>query len=96
MIYALFDICGQQDDGTRKLSLSAAPAQIAEDYLITVYDADEFAKAFTLTVGDTTLTYNGYAYLYTVLTNAGITDTKLKDLAKGVYRYAAAAEATFA
>ena len=63
---------------------------------VTGLKADEFATVFTLTVGDTTLTYNGYAYLYTVLTNAGITDTKLKDLAKGVYRYAAAAEATFA
>ncbi|MBR3148690.1 MAG: hypothetical protein IKF64_00830, partial [Eubacterium sp.] len=58
--------------------------------------ASEFAKVFTLTIGDTTLTYNGYAYLYTVLTNSGVTDTKLKDLAKGVYRYAATAEATFA
>ena len=63
---------------------------------VTGLKADEFATVFTLTVGDTTLTYNGYAYLYTVLTNSAVTDTKLKDLAKGVYRYAATAEATFA
>ena len=63
---------------------------------VTGLKASEFAKSFTLTIGDTVLTYNGYAYLYTALTNESVTDTKLKDLAKGVYRYACAAEAIFA
>ncbi|MBQ6381367.1 MAG: hypothetical protein IJJ41_07205 [Clostridia bacterium] len=63
---------------------------------VTGLNASEFAKVFTLTVGDTVLTYNGYAYLYTILTNESVTNTKLQDLAKGVYRYASAAEAIFA
>ena len=39
---------------------------------------------------------DSHSYLYTALTNESVTDTKLKDLAKGVYRYAAACEAKFA
>ncbi|MBQ6381366.1 MAG: hypothetical protein IJJ41_07200 [Clostridia bacterium] len=57
--------------------------------------ASEFGRVFTLTVGDTVIRYNGYAYLYTVLSSNTVS-TNLKDLAKGVYQYAAAAEKLFA
>ena len=62
---------------------------------VTGLNASDFAKTFTVTVGTTEITYNGYAYLYTVL-NDSTADAALKDLAKGVYRYAAACEAKFA
>jgi hypothetical protein len=62
---------------------------------VTGLNASDFAKTFTVTVGTTEITYNGYAYLYTVL-NDSTAGAALKDLAKGVYRYAAACEAKFA
>ncbi|MBE6741707.1 MAG: hypothetical protein E7570_05310 [Ruminococcaceae bacterium] len=55
--------------------------------------ASDFGKNFTLTIGTAELTYNGYAYLYTVLTQSN--DEKLVNLARGVYRYASACEAKF-
>ena len=59
--------------------------------------ASDFAKTFTITIGTYKLTYNGYAFLYTTLReDGGTTDTNLRDLALGVYRYAAACEAKFA
>ena len=60
---------------------------------VTGIKANEFEKTFTLRIGTTEITYNGYAYLYTVLTNSE--DENLKNLAKGIYRYAAACEAKF-
>ena len=62
---------------------------------VTGLNANEFAKTFTVTVGTTEITYNGYAYLYTVLSDDSA-DTNLKNLAKGIYRYASATEAKFA
>ena len=62
---------------------------------VTGLKASDFEKVFTLNIGDTTVSYNGYAYLYTVLNNPNVTDQKLKDLAKGIYRYATAVEAVF-
>ena len=59
---------------------------------VTGLKASEFEDVFTITVGDTQIEYNGYAYLYTVFNNTNVTDQKLKDLAKGVYRYAKAVE----
>ena len=56
----------------------------------------DFDKTFTIHIGEATLEYNGYAYLYTILKEgSSVTDTKLKDLAKGVYRYAIACQAKF-
>ena len=60
---------------------------------VTGLKSNDFAKTFTLRIGTTEITYNGYAYLYTVLTNSN--DTALKDLAKGIYRYAKACEEKF-
>ena len=62
---------------------------------VTGLNANDFAKTFTLTIGSTQLTYNGYAYLYTVLRNESTADANLKALAKAVYRYAVASEAAF-
>ena len=63
---------------------------------VTGLNASDFAKVFTVTVGTTEITYNGYAFLYTVLRDGSTEPTALKDLAKGIYRYAAACEAKFA
>lgn len=63
---------------------------------VTGLKADDFGKIFTLTIGTTEITYNGYAYLYTVLRSESTADENLKNLAKGVYRYATTAEVTFA
>ena len=63
---------------------------------VTGLKASDFAKTFTLTIGTTEVTYNGYAYLYTVLREGSTVDNNLKELAKGIYRYAAACEAKFA
>ena len=63
---------------------------------VTGLKADDFGKIFTLTIGTTEITYNGYAYLYTVLRSESTADENLKNLAKGVYRYATACEAKFA
>ncbi len=59
--------------------------------------ANDFGKTFTVTVGDTVITYNGYAYILSV-TNHSSTHPKneeLKAMMRGVYRYAKAAEAAF-
>ena len=63
---------------------------------VTGLKASDFAKTFTLKIGTAELTYNGYAYLYTVLRSQSTAAQNLKDLSKGVYRYAAACEAKFA
>ena len=63
---------------------------------VTGLNASDFAKTFTVTVGTTEITYNGYAYLYTVLRDGSTESEALKDLTKGIYRYAAACEAKFA
>ena len=55
--------------------------------------ANEFGKDFTVTVGDTQFTFNGYAYIRSV-TNYD-TNEKLKAMVRGVYRYAKASEAAF-
>ena len=62
---------------------------------VTGLKADDFGKIFTLTIGTTEITYNGYAYLYTVLRSESTADENLKNLAKGVFRYAAACEEKF-
>ena len=56
--------------------------------------ANEFGKKFTIKIGEAVLEYNGYAYLYTVLTSTS-TAQNLKELATGVYNYAAACEARY-
>ncbi|MBR4241419.1 MAG: hypothetical protein IKR97_04275, partial [Eubacterium sp.] len=61
---------------------------------VTGLKSSDFAKTFTLKIGTAELTYNGYAYVYTALTRSN--DDKLVNLAKGIYRYAAACEAKFA
>jgi hypothetical protein len=63
---------------------------------VTGLKASDFGKTFTVTIGTYEITYNGYAFLYTALRNESTLDTGMKDLAKGVYRYAAACEAKFA
>jgi len=60
---------------------------------VTGIKAGEFGKPFILNIGGGKLTYNGYAYLYSALTSNSVTNESLKNLAKGVYRYAAACEA---
>ena len=62
---------------------------------VTGLKASDFAKTFTLKIGTAQLTYNGYAYLYTVLRDESTAQDSLKNLAKGVYRYASACEAKF-
>ena len=61
---------------------------------VTGLKATDFAKIFKIRIGTAELTYNGYAYLYTTLASSN-TSSALKDLAKGIYRYAVAAEAKF-
>ena len=51
----------------------------------------EFANVFTLKVGTTELEFNGYAYVLSVLGDANASEG-VKNLAKGIYRYAKAAE----
>ena len=65
-------------------------------YLISVTGlyANQFGKDFTLTIGDTTIDYNGYAYLYMVTMDSESTNS-LKAMVRGVYRYAKACEAAF-
>ena len=63
---------------------------------VTGLKASDFAKTFTITIGTYELTYNGYAYLYTILRDGGTNDDDLRELATGAYRYAAACEAKFA
>ena len=52
--------------------------------------ASEFAKTFTVSLDGTEIEYNGYAYIKTALKNANT-----KALARGVFRYAQAAEKAF-
>ena len=63
---------------------------------VTGLKASDFGKTFTVTIGTYEITYNGYAFLYTALRDGSTADDSLKNLAKGVYRYAAACEAKFA
>ena len=66
---------------------------------VTGLKASDFGKKFTVTIGTYKITYNGYAFLYTALKDADTDiaqNTPLQNLAKGVYRYAAACEAKFA
>jgi hypothetical protein len=65
---------------------------------VTGLKANEFGKPFVIHIGATAeLTYSGYTYLYTVAREQNTTATTvLKNLATGVYRYAAACEANFA
>ena len=58
--------------------------------------ASDFGKTFKIQIGEAILEYNGYAYLYTALRTGSTADEGLQNLAKGVYRYAAACEAKFA
>ena len=58
--------------------------------------ASDFGKTFKIQIGEAILEYNGYAYLYTALRTGSTADEGLQNLAKGVYRYAAACEARFA
>ena len=62
---------------------------------VTGLKSNEFSKTFTLKIGTTEIEYNGYAYLYTVLTTIN-DNASLLDLTKGVYRFAAACEEKFA
>ena len=62
---------------------------------VTGLKASDFGKNFTITIGTAELTYNGYAYLYTNLREASTLSAALKNLSKGVYRYAVACEETF-
>ena len=57
---------------------------------VTGLNASDFGKTFTVTMDGTTLEYNGYAYLKAAMNSAA-----LKDLAKGIFRYAQAADKTF-
>ena len=62
--------------------------------MVTGMKANGFGDEFTLTIGTTELTYNGYAYLKSVL-NSSSANAEIKQLAKCIYRYAAASETTF-
>ena len=62
--------------------------------MVTGMKANGFGDEFTLTIGTTELTYNGYAYLKSVL-NISSANAEIKQLAKCIYRYAAASETTF-
>ena len=62
---------------------------------VTGLKASDFGKTFKIRIGTATIEYNGYAYLYTVLRDGSTAPTELKNLAKGVYRYANACEAKF-
>jgi hypothetical protein len=62
---------------------------------VTGLKASDFGKTFKIRIGTATIEYNGYAYLYTVLRDGSTAPTELKNLAKGVYRYADACETKF-
>ena len=57
---------------------------------VTGLNASDFGKTFTVTIDGTALEYNGYAYLKAAMNSAA-----LSDLARGIFRYAQAAEKTF-
>jgi len=64
---------------------------------VTGLKASDFAKDFTLHIGGTDLTYNGYTFLYTVLAAETTEENEsLQDLAKGIFRYASACQDKFA
>ena len=57
---------------------------------VTGLNASDFDKTFTVTIDGTVLQYNGYAYLKAAMKSAA-----LSDLARGIFRYAQAADKTF-
>ena len=57
---------------------------------VTGLNAFDFDKTFTVTIDGTVLKYNGYAYLKAAMKSAA-----LSDLARGIFRYAQAADKTF-
>lgn len=57
---------------------------------VTGLNASDFDKTFTVTIDGTVLEYNGYAYLKAAMNSAA-----LSDLARGIFRYAQAADKTF-
>ena len=73
-------------------NLSAVTEQTEDGVVVRVSGlrASEFASTFTLTIDGTTIEYNGYAYIKSVLKQA-----KMQALAQGIYRYARAAEHSF-
>ena len=60
---------------------------------VTGLSSNDFGYNFSLTIGDASLTYNGYDYVY-MATQYG-SNEKLKAMMRGVYRYARASEAAF-
>ena len=62
---------------------------------VTGLKSSDFGKTFKIRIGTAVLEYNGYAYLYTTLREQSQASDSLKDLAKGVYRYAAACDEYF-
>ena len=76
--------------------LTAQMVKTSKGFCVSVkgLKSSEFETPFTLTIGDTVLEYNGYAYLYSVLyvnSNA----PELKQLAYSVYKFALASEEAF-
>ena len=64
---------------------------------VTGLKSNEFGRVFSLTVGDTTINYNGYAYLASVFKDGTNNSSQLlKNLAKGIYRYSVACNEAFA
>ena len=57
---------------------------------VTGLNASDFDKTFTVTIDGTVLEYNGYAYLKAAMNSAA-----LSDFARGIFRYAQAADKTF-
>ena len=73
-----------------------AEAFKAEDELcvhVSGLKANQFGNVFTLTIGDTTLQYNGYAYIASVTKYDS--NERLLAMMRGVYRYARASEEAF-
>lgn len=74
-----------QSDGTRKLRLKAAPAQIAEDYIITVFDADGNEKD--------TITASIEEYCNAIMSNESF--AAYQDIAQSLLNYGALADEYF-
>ena len=62
---------------------------------VTGLKSSDFGKTFKIQIGEAVLEYNGYAYLYTTLREQSTVSNSLKNLTKGVYRYAAACDDYF-
>ena len=78
------------------LSAQWARTDFGNCVCVTGLKASEFGKTFTVNIGESVLNYNGYAFLYTVLSAETTQENEsLQAFAKSIYRYATACEEKF-